>query len=162
MNSTANRIDCELRVTSSMSIRFIVVLNRQGKSRLIKWFDCRYHNQDKQRIVSEVHRLISTRDLRHQSNFVEYQNIKLVYRRYAGLYFVAGVDIEDSELSYLESLHFMVEILDTYFDSVCELDLVFNFHKLYTILDEIYLGGEIQEILKQRILDRLQYIDGLA
>jgi len=39
---------------------------------------------------------------------------------------------------------------------------VFNFHKLYTILDEIYLGGEIQEILKQRILDRLQYIDGLA
>lgn len=145
-----------------MSIRFIVVLNRQGKSRLLKWFDNRYQSAEKHEIVAEVHRLILTRDLRHQANFVEYRNIKLVYRRYAGLYFVAAIDMDDSELSYLESLHFMVEILDTYFDSVCELDLVFNFHKLYTILDEIYLGGEIQEILKQRVLDRLHYVDGLA
>lgn len=61
----------------------------------------------------------------------------------------------------MESLHFFVEILDVYFDSVCEVDLVFNFYKLYYILDEIYLGGEIQELLKKKILNRLSYLDGL-
>lgn len=92
---------------------------------------------------------------------MEYQLVKLVYRRYAGLYFITLIDLADSELLYLESLHFFVEILDTYFNNVCELDLVFNFYKLYAILDEIYLGGELQEILKKKILDRLAYLDGL-
>lgn len=87
--------------------------------------------------------------------------MKLCYRRYAGLYFIILIDLDDSELSYLESLHFFVEILDVYFDSVCEVDLVFNFYKLYYILDEIYLGGELQDISKDKILSRLQYLDTL-
>ncbi|EAZ62860.2 predicted protein [Scheffersomyces stipitis CBS 6054] len=145
-----------------MSIHFILVLNRQGKIRLAKWFNNSYTQEDKHKFVSDIHRLISSRDTKKQSNFVEYQSTKLVYRRYAGLYFICSVDLVDSELSYLESLHFLVEILDTYFDNVCELDLVFNFYKLYNILDEIYLGGEIQEISKKKILDRLAYLDKLS
>lgn len=144
-----------------MAIHFILVLNRQGKARLVKWFNANYTQQDQQRYVLEIHRLISSRDTKYQSNFVEYQLVKLVYRRYAGLYFITLIDLADSELLYLESLHFFVEILDTYFNNVCELDLVFNFYKLYAILDEIYLGGELQEILKKKILDRLAYLDGL-
>ena len=144
-----------------MSIHFILVLNRQGKSRLVKWFDNSYTPQQKQQYILDIHRLIISRDSKHQSNFVEFQQNKLVYRRYAGLYFLCGIDLIDSELSYLESLHFFVEILDVYFDSVCEVDLVFNFYKLYYILDEIYLGGEIQELLKKKILNRLSYLDGL-
>jgi AP-2 complex subunit sigma-1 len=58
-------------------------------------------------------------------------------------------------------LHFLVEILDEYFNDVCELDLVFNFYKLYAILDEIYLGGETQELLKLKILARLHDLDKL-
>ena len=144
-----------------MSIHFLLVLNRQGKTRLVKWFNNNYSTQDKSRFVLDIHRLISSRDSKHQSNFVEYQQIKLVYRRYAGLYFISAIDLSDNELGYLESLHFLVEILDIYFNNVCELDLVFNFYKLYVILDEIYLGGEIQEILKQKILERLSYLDKL-
>ena len=30
----------------------------------------------------------------------------------------------------MESIHLFVEILDHYFSNVCELDLVFNFHKV--------------------------------
>lgn len=144
-----------------MSIQFILVLNRQGKSRLVKWFNNAYKQHDKQNMVAEIHRLISSRDLKHQSNFIEYQLHKLVYRRYAGLFFITSIGLNDNELSHLESLHFLVEILDVYFNDVCELDLVFNFYKLYAILDEIYLGGEIQEILKQKILSRLQELDKL-
>ena len=53
----------------------------------------------------------------------------MIYRRYAGLYFSVCVDVTDNELAYLESIHLFVEILDHYFSNVCELDLVFNFHK---------------------------------
>jgi hypothetical protein len=31
----------------------------------------------------------------------------------------------------LEFIHLFVEVLDQYFGSVCELDLVFNFYKVY-------------------------------
>jgi hypothetical protein len=49
----------------------------------------------------------------------------------------------------LEAVHLFVEILDHYFNNVCELDLVFNFHKVYLILDEFILGGEILETSKK-------------
>lgn len=119
-------------------------------------------DSDKKAMVEEIHRLVSLRDLKYQSNFVEFRSKKLVYRRYAGLYFVMLIDYGDNELSYLESVQFFVEILDTYFDNVCELDLVFNFYKLYQVVDEIYLGGELQEILKLKVINRLTYLDGLS
>lgn len=139
----------------------------------------------------------------------QFKTYKLVYRRYAGLYFVFAVDPTDNELLYLESIHLFVEvglpmqcrgghdsisralgsgpapcrylgceaphsfpwplrtprvparhptshpstcalqILDHYFGNVCELDLVFGFHKVYCLLDEFVIGGEIQETSKK-------------
>jgi hypothetical protein len=38
--------------------------------------------------------------------------------------------VSDNELTALEAIHLFVEILDHYFSNVCELDLVFNFHKV--------------------------------
>ena len=61
---------------------------------------------------------------------LQYKTAKVVYRRYAGLFFSMCVDVTDNELAYLESIHLFVEILDHYFSNVCELDLVFNFHKV--------------------------------
>lgn len=145
-----------------MAIHYLLVLNRQGKTRLAKWYDNTLSETEKQDITSDIHRLISSRDLKYQLNFVEFRQNKLVYRRYAGLYFIVLIDFMDNELSYLESVHFLVEILDTYFDNVCELDLVFNFHKLYVVLDEVYMGGELQEILKTKVLSRLAYLDSLV
>lgn len=78
---------------------------------------------------AEIHKLIVSRD-RKYTNFVEYQNYKLIYRRYAGLYFSMGVDVTDNELAYLESIHLFVELLDEFFRNVCELDIVFNFNKV--------------------------------
>jgi len=57
----------------------------------------------------------------------------VIYRRYAGLFFSVCVDITDNELAYLESIHLFVEILDHFFSNVCELDLVFNFHKVLNL-----------------------------
>ena len=48
------------------------------------------------------------------------------------------------------------QILDRYFGNVCELDLVYNFHKVYRILDEFFLAGEVQETSKAVIMKRLE------
>ena len=102
--------------------------------------------------------------------------------RYASLFFVAGISKADNELLTLEIIHQYVEVLDRYFGNVCELDIIFNFHKVsrrggwlpgarrrpndgttrhgapplppqaYYILDEIILGGELQETNKREVL----------
>ena len=43
-----------------------------------------------------------------------------------------GIDSSDNELITLELVHHFVEVLDRYFGNVCELDLIFNFHKVST------------------------------
>lgn len=111
--------------------------------------------------TQQVHRLVAPRDQKYQSNFVEFRNNKIVYRRYAGLFFCACVDANDNELAYLEAIHFFVEVLDSFFGNVCELDLVFNFYKVYAILDEVFLAGEVEETSKQVVLTRLEHLDKL-
>ena len=84
-------------------------------------------------------------------NFIEWKDLKIVYKRYASLYFCCLTDAADNELMTLESIHLFVECLDRYFGNVCELDLVFNFHKAYFILDEVFLGGQVQETSKKAV-----------
>jgi len=79
-----------------------------------------------------------------QCNFLEWHDLKVIYKRYASLYFIACVDPDDNELIVLETIHHFVEVLDRYFGNVCELDLIFNFHKAYHILDELMMAGELQ------------------
>lgn len=41
----------------------------------------------------------------------QFRNHKLVYRRYAGLFFCFCVDANDNELIWLEAIHLFVEVL---------------------------------------------------
>lgn len=99
--------------------------------------------------------------------------------RYASLFFITGVEEEDNELITLEYIHHYVECLDRYFGNVCELDIIFNFHQVrignihistllmrvkansillfmnlqaYYLLDEVFIGGLVQETSKKEIL----------
>ena len=69
--------------------------------------------------------------LRFFSNRLQYQTYKIIYRRYAGLFFTLAVDVDDNELSNLELIHLFVESMDSFFGNVCELDIVFNFQKVW-------------------------------
>ena len=113
---------------------------------------------EKSKLQYDVHRLVVNRDAKF-TNFVEFRTHKLIYRRYAGLFFSMCVDVNDNELACLEAIHLFVEVLDHYFNNVCELDLVFNFHKVYLIVDELFMAGEIQETSKLIILNRLAELD---
>ena len=46
---------------------------------------------------------------------------KVVYRRYASLFFVCGIGSGDNELVTLEIIHRYVEVLDRYFGNVSSL-----------------------------------------
>lgn len=112
-------------------------------------------HDEKVHTEQEIHRLVINRDQKF-TNFIEFKNFKVIYRRYAGLFFSVGVDTDENELGIMEIIHLFVEVLDQFFGNVCELDLVFNFHKVYGILDEIIIGGEIMESSKQVILNNLK------
>ena len=40
----------------------------------------------------------------------QFRNFKIIYRRYAGLYFCICVDVTDNNLAYLEAIHNFVEV----------------------------------------------------
>jgi AP-1 complex subunit sigma 1/2 len=96
---------------------------------------------------------------------------KVIYRRYASLFFITSISNTDNELITLEIVHRYVEVLDRYFGNVCELDLIFNFQKAYAvrlvrslisicvlitpclqILDELIIAGELQDSSKKSVL----------
>lgn len=41
---------------------------------------------------------------------LQFRNFKIIYRRYAGLYFCICVDVNDNNLAYLEAIHNFVEV----------------------------------------------------
>ncbi|KAJ3325454.1 AP-2 complex subunit sigma [Boothiomyces sp. JEL0866] len=86
-------------------IRYILVQNRQGKTRLSKWYTA-FEEEEKTKLKAEIHKLVASREGKNQSNFVE-------------------------------------------------------FYRVYAILDELFLGGEIQEISKSIVLARLEAFEKL-
>eukprot|EP00914_Ancora_sagittata_P006338 GHVO01012880.1.p1 GENE.GHVO01012880.1~~GHVO01012880.1.p1 ORF type:complete len:143 (-),score=24.66 GHVO01012880.1:2-430(-) len=140
-------------------IRFLLFQNRQGRTRLSKWY-VPYARSDKSHIESEIHRAVVGRE-RKWSNFVEFRSYKLIYRQYAGLFFTLCVDVNDNELAMYELMHLIVEVMDKYFGNVCELDLVFRFDAVYQILDEVILSGEIQETAHSQTITRLKQAEKL-
>lgn len=86
---------------------------------------------------------------------------KIVYRRYASLFFITGCSPDDNELITLEIVHRYVEQMDKYYGNVCELDIIFNFQKAYFILDELLMAGEMQESSKKNVLRYISQQDSL-
>ncbi len=131
-------------------IHFFLLISRQGKIRLSKWYT-QTAQKDRARDAKEVTSLVLHRAPK-LCNVLEWREQKIIYKRYASLFFVCCVDKDDNELIVLESIHHYVELLDRYFGNVCELDLIFNFHKAFYMLDEVIIGGELQETSKRTIL----------
>ncbi|CAG8021098.1 unnamed protein product [Penicillium salamii] len=142
-----------------MPVHYLILLSRQGKVRLAKWFTT-LSPKEKAKIIKDVTQLVLSRRTR-MCNFLEYKDSKVVYRRYASLFFIAGCASTDNELITLEVVHRYVEQMDKYYGNVCELDIIFNFQKAYFILDELLIAGEMQETSKKNVLRCISQQDSL-
>ncbi|XP_074657645.1 AP-1 complex subunit sigma-2-like isoform X1 [Tubulanus polymorphus] len=142
-----------------MGMQFMLLFSRQGKLRLQKWYNA-VTDRVKKKTTRELISLVLARKPK-MCSFIEWKDLKIVYKRYASLYFCCAVENSDNELLTLEIIHRYVELLDKYFGSVCELDIIFNFEKAYFMLDEYLLGGEVQESSKKNVLKAIAAQDQL-
>ena len=142
-----------------MAFQFLFLISRQGKTRLSKWYQT-ILQKEKSKIIRELSTIILSRRAK-MCNVLEYKDLKIIYRRYASLFFVIGVSSDDNELIGLEIIHRFVEQMDKIYGNVCELDIIFGFDKAYHILDELLIDGYLQESSKREVLKRVNQQDEL-
>jgi AP-3 complex subunit sigma len=138
-------------------IKAILIMNTQGKIRLIHFYENSIRTGQQQELTHKVFRVISKRsdDLcNFVDNFVEWPtpDTRLIYRRYATLCFVFVVDSSESQLAILDLIQVLVEALDRVFENVCELDLIFHSDKVQHVLMEMVMGGMVVETSKEEIV----------
>jgi len=140
-----------------------------------------------------------------QCSFLEYRGYKVIYRRYASLFFIVGtqadVDItkksmnaltakgngsggttgsssgssknassanvdslllaenKENELGLLEFIHNLVETMDKWAGSICELDIMYQLEEVHFILDEMVMNGYIVETCKGNTLKPVDLLE---
>ena len=118
--------------------------------------------EERNALESEIIRKCLSRT-EQQCSFMELRGQKIVYRRYASLFFIVGVEPdEENELGILEFIHALVETLDKYFENVCELDIMFNIEKAHFILDEMVMNGAIIETNKTNVLKPILWLEKVS
>ncbi|XP_060031234.1 AP-4 complex subunit sigma-1 isoform X2 [Erinaceus europaeus] len=137
-------------------IKFFLMVNKQGQTRLSKYYE---HVDINKRILLETEVIKSCLSRSNeQCSFIEYKDFKLVYRQYAALFIVVGVNDAENEMAVYEFIHNFVEVLDEYFSQV----IMFNLDKVHIILDEMVLNGSIVETNRARILAPLLILDKMS
>jgi AP-4 complex subunit sigma-1 len=142
-------------------MKFVLMVNKQGQTRLAQYYEYMSIEERSALEAEVVRKCISRGD--NQCSFVEYQDYKIVYRRYASLFFIVGVknDNTTNEMAIYEFIHNLVETLDKYFENVCELDIMFNLEKTHFILDEMVMNGHIVDSNRTNLLAPVKLLDKL-
>ncbi|KFU86791.1 AP-4 complex subunit sigma-1 [Chaetura pelagica] len=137
-------------------IKFFLMVNKQGQTRLSRYYE---HVEINKRAMleAEVVKNCLSRS-KDQCSFIEYKDFKLVYRQYAALFVVVGINETENEMAVYELIHNFVEVLDKYFSRV----IMFNLDRVHIILDEMVLNGCIVEMNRNRILAPLLVLDKVA
>lgn len=131
-------------------IKAVLVINTHGKARLVKFYQSVASVEEQQSVIRRIFQQVGQRP----DSFCNYlegtvpewgDDVKLIYRHYATLYFVFAVDKQESDLGILDLIQVFVEALDKCFENVCELDLIFHSDRVHYVLDEIITGGMVLE-----------------
>ncbi|XP_048732381.2 AP-4 complex subunit sigma-1-like isoform X3 [Ostrea edulis] len=94
-------------------IHFLLVVSKQGKPRISRFFT---HQKDQLSTQNAVSKLCLTDG--KQEGFVNYKDVVLVYKLYVNLWFITGVSQDENELAILELFQNLVETLNIYFGKV--------------------------------------------
>uniref|UniRef100_A0A9L0R260 AP-4 complex subunit sigma-1 n=1 Tax=Equus caballus TaxID=9796 RepID=A0A9L0R260_HORSE len=97
-------------------IKFFLMVNKQGQTRLSKYYE---HVEINKRTLLETEVIKSCLSRSSEKcSFIEYKDFKLIYRQYAALFIVVGVNDTENEMAIYEFIHNFVEVLDEYFSRV--------------------------------------------
>ncbi|CCE65838.1 hypothetical protein TPHA_0N00570 [Tetrapisispora phaffii CBS 4417] len=148
-------------------IHGVLIFNKKCQPRLRKFYTP--VELPKQKLLLEqVYSYISQRNTELQCSFMvapssvlsdsrgsvtDDDNIQIIYKNYATLYFAFIVDEQESELVILDLIQTFVEALDRCFTEVSELDLIFNWQTLESVLEEIIQGGMVIETSVAKIVN---------
>ncbi|CAJ1904918.1 unnamed protein product [Cylindrotheca closterium] len=147
-----------------MPISFLLMVNKQGQTRLSSYYEW-IPVAEKAALESEiVRKCLSRSEL--QCSFLEYRGYKVVYRRYASLFFIVGTkpspdeeENPENELGLLEFIHTLVETMDKWAGSICELDIMYQLEQVHFLLDEMVMNGNVVETNKHNILRPLDLME---
>ena len=130
--------------------------------------------QERVALESEIIRKCLSRS-ELQCSFLEYRGFKVIYRRYASLFFIVGTkadfdvrvkgdkksvaDNYENELGMLEFIHTLVETMDRWAGSICELDIMYQLEQVHFLLDEMVMNGYIIETNKSNVLRSIDLIE---
>jgi hypothetical protein len=159
-----------------MQLDFFLVINKQGKLRLSRWY-VGWTLGERAQLAAQIAKLVVAGGRSDDSpSMLELPTCSLVCRRYASLYFVVGcvtalertdkgsirsdrTDVSSSLYYAWDVIHRYVETLDAYFGNVCELDLVFNYAKAFGIWDEMCTAGVVLDLSTRHVLKHVRAFD---
>ncbi|XP_052768529.1 uncharacterized protein LOC128208888 [Mya arenaria] len=135
-------------------IKYLLVANT-GAAVLIARFYEHVPRASQQELQEAVVRLCLARSDK-QSTIVDYEDYTVVYKKFSSVVFIAGITKDENELAIIELFRHIGETLIKYFGNLTELHFVYNYEKVYMILDEVISGGYIAETCTPRVLAPLQ------
>mmetsp|Transcript_65576 Transcript_65576/g.77650 ORF Transcript_65576/g.77650 Transcript_65576/m.77650 type:complete len:163 (+) Transcript_65576:50-538(+) len=148
-------------------ISFILMVNKQGQTRLSSYYQW-MTMQERVALESEIIRKCLSRS-ELQCSFLEYRGYKVIYRRYASLFFIVGTianpdagpkaENTENELGMLEFIHTLVETMDKWAGSICELDIMYQLEQVHFIVDEMVMNGQILETNRRNILRPIDLLE---
>jgi AP-4 complex subunit sigma-1 len=141
-----------------MAIKFVLMVNKQGQTRLARYTDGGLAADERRLLEAEAVRRCLARGAR-ECAFIDHGGARVVYRRYASLFFLVGVDAAENELAVLEFIHCLVEALDRWFANVCELDIMFGLETAHFVLDEMLANGAVAETNRANVLAPVQLLE---
>ena len=120
-----------------------MLISRQGKVRLSRYFDT-FTAKEKSRLTREISALVLNRSAK-MCNVIEYKEFKIVYKRYASLFFVAAIGKDDNEVrGFVQAITSRFSRLSLVFLFVPG---AYHFSQLLTLeIIHHYVEGEIPDV----------------
>lgn len=138
-------------------IQFCLIANKQGKTRLRRVYRHVDQSLQSELELGVIRKCLSRTN--NQCNNFYHESQTVVYKKFTTLCFICVATKDENELALQEILNMFMTCLNTYFNNVSELDIVYNVDKAYTILDEIIVHGSVGFTSVDRALLPLQLLE---
>lgn len=135
-------------------IKFFLIVNRHGQTRLAQYYKEKPSNEERQKLESEIIRQCVSRN-EDMSFCFHHGDIKIVYRRYLAIYCIAGVEEDANEIAVVSFFDFLFQTLREYFGDITEFHILYHMPETYAALNEIVQDGVIAETSRTKIIQYL-------